>query len=155
MNPHEIARIERHFHLSLPEGYVRVIGGSTARRLGAMALETDASRLKEANEGHRRDCPWGFEWRSSFWWIGEDGAGGFYFIDTAEGSSTVYYFDCESSPLRFKDRSLFSPSEIDRHVASEEEMESEMLRRDEAMTSRVSRRRWWQFWLPKAWPPTG
>lgn len=154
MNTQDIAVLEEQFKITLPEDYASVVTGEVAAQLSAMALEVDPAILREANENHRKDCPWGFAWRDSFWWIGEDGAGGFYFIDTEEKTSTVYYFDHESSPLTFDDREPFYPSDIGNHVSDEVEIEAEMKVHDRRMALRVAERKWWQFWVPKVWPPT-
>ena len=154
MNFQDIAALEEKFGVKLPRDYIRVITGEVAQNLAAVALEINPAIVGEANEAHRQDCPWDFEWDPSFWWIGEDNAGGFYFLDTAEDTSTVYYFDHESSPISFRDRDPFFPSDIGNHVSDEVEAEAYREKHDNLMLQRVADRRWWQFWIPITWPPT-
>jgi len=153
MTPEDIANLQRDFGLSFPEDYIRAVTGEVAQSLKAYSLEVAESEVREANSNFRKECPWDFAWEKHFWWIGEDGAGGFYFIDTMESPCRVYYFDHESSPLDFTDRSEFYPSDIGNHLSDAIELEAEGNAYDERMKDGVQQRKWWQFWIPRSRPP--
>lgn len=116
-------------------------------------LMNSESHLRENNTAFRNQDRWGFRWEDRFWWIGGDGAGGVYFINTEEETSDVYYCDHEDPAKDFDDGDRLFSSDIGSHLSDIVELEQEMERHDAQMKVSVANRRWWQFWIPRSWPP--
>ena len=151
MTAHEAKILQREFNLSFPEDYLTIITGVVARDINSEALVVSVEDLRESNLAFRAEDQWGFRWESRFWWIGGDGAGGFYFINTEEITSEVYYCDHEDSPADFADRKRLYSSDIGNHVSDQVEMEAETQSYNEKMRAKVASRRWWQVWIPRTW----
>ena len=116
-------------------------------------LDTSAASLRKSNEGCREEDPWEFPWKPNYWCIGGDGAGGFYFIDTDQDDSTVYFCDHEDMPTSIEDLDRISVTTFQEFVDDVQRLEEDLEKWDEEMKESVANRKWWQFWIPRQWPP--
>ena len=153
MTREQTSILEREFSVILPADYVSAVTDSYPFAEPSYQLETDFESLRRDNLGSREDHPWGFPWSDDYWMIGDDGAGGFYFINTADGSTTVYYCDHEDMPSSIDDTDHIHVSSFSDFIAEGIEMDEWAAEQDRKMNEKVASRRWWQFWVPKTWPP--
>jgi hypothetical protein len=153
MNQDEAFSLEAQFGIQFPPEYRRAVTDACPFRGPTEELDTDAESLRKTNEGFRGTEPWGFPWKLHYWCIGGDGAGGFYFIDTKEHPISVYYCDHEDMPTSIEDTDHIHVATFEEFVREVQEGEDEMEKWDAHMRERVASRRWWQFWIPKQWPP--
>ena len=145
--------LERKFSVVLPADYVSAVTESYPFAEQSHQLDTDFESLRRDNLGSREDNRGGFPWRDSYWMIGDDGSGGFYFINTTDSATTVYYCDHEDMPTSIEDTDRIHVSSLSDFIAEGIEMEEWAAEQNRKMTEKVASRRWWQFWIPKAWPP--
>lgn len=153
MNQDEASQLEAEFAVSFPAAYRAAITDAYPFSAATEELNTDAESLRTLNQGCRRQAPWGFPWKPNYWCIGGDGAGGFYFVDTQESESTVYYCDHEDMPASIEDLDHISVNSFQGFIDDVKQLEKDSAQWDAHMKERVKFRRWWQFWIPKQWPP--
>ena len=149
---HEEARqLEDEFKILLPARY-----RNAARfdpHCGPMEeFATSAEDLRISNLGCRERNPWGFQWEDRFWWIGGDGSGGLYFIDTSDADVIVYYLDHEMPARSIEDREELVPQPLYDFLNDTVGGEKAEAASDRIMQTRVAARKWWQFWIPREWP---
>ncbi|MGI9242270.1 MAG: hypothetical protein ACR2RV_15840 [Verrucomicrobiales bacterium] len=149
----EAAALEAEFGVAFPPAYLDAITVGYPLSVPTEGLDTDAVRLSRANQECRDEDPWGFPWEANYWRVGGDGAGGFYFIDTQEDRATVYFCDHEDIPSSIGDLQRISVTPFDEFIGDLEQLEKDMEKWDEEMREAVANRKWWQFWIPRQWPP--
>ena len=59
------------------------------------ALVCDRDRIIHGNVELRREGFYGRDWPERLLWVGDDWGGGAYFVDVAESSPAVYWYDWE------------------------------------------------------------
>ena len=153
MTQDEVSQLEREFEITFPEAYRDAVTEAYPFSSATEQLDTDVESLRTSNRGCRKEDPWGFPWKLNYWCFGGDGAGGFYFIDTKQSDSTVYFCDHEDIPTSIKDLDHISVISFQEFVADVNQLEKDMAKWDKEMKQRVTCRKWWQFWIPKQWPP--
>jgi len=145
--------LEAEFKVIFPVAYRSAVTDAYPFAAATEELDTDAASLRRSNQGCRTEDPWGFPWKQNYWCIGGDGAGGFYFIDTQQSDSTVYYCDHEDMPTSIEDIEHISVTSFQEFIDDIKQLEQDMARWDEEMRERVANRKWWQFWIPRQCPP--
>ena len=153
MTQDEASQLEAEFEITFPAAYRGAVTNGYPFCAATEELDTDAESLRLSNQGCRESDPWGFPWRKNYWCIGGDGAGGFYFIDTQQGDSTVYYCDHEDMPTAIDDIDRISVISFQEFIGEVRQLEKDMAKWDEEMKERVANRKWWQVWIPRQWPP--
>lgn len=153
MKDEAIEMMEEVTGVRLPEGYRRLLADEADRVGSDGEVTRDAAVLVRMNQEFREDCPYGFRWEDGFWWMGDDGAGGFYFIDLRGGGSRVYYVDHENAAESIDDEARISAWDFEAFVAEVRENDERTARMDAEIRAMVAGRKWWQFWIPKEWPP--
>ena len=153
MTRDEASQLEAEFGIAFPRLYRDAITDTYPFSESTEELDTDAGSLRRSNQGCRKENPWGFPWRTNYWCIGGDGAGGFYFIDTHQDDSTVYYCDHEDMPSSIEDVDHISITPFPEFVDDVQQLERDMEKWEEDMKVRVANRKWWQIWIPRQWPP--
>jgi hypothetical protein len=153
MTRDEASQLEAEFGIVFPQVYREAITDSYPFSEATEELDTDAGSLRQSNQECRRENPWGFPWRTTYWCIGGDGAGGFYFIDTKQDDSTVYYCDHEDMPSSIEDVDHISITPFSEFIEEVKQLEKDMVKWEEEMKTKVANRKWWQFWIPRQWPP--
>ena len=151
MNHDEAAELEREFGVVFPAAY-RVAITRVSPQIDSEAFVTSAESLRYLNRGYRDNDPLRFPWKPHYWCIGEDGAGGFYFINTNESDSKVFYCDHEDVPSSIDDTDRMAKRSFEDYLQDIEQQEKEYHEWNTAMTNRTRNRRWWQFWVPRDWP---
>src|SRR5690606_10653987 len=115
-------------------------------------LTADFQTLRREDETALIPRSWGLPWTENLWWVGEDGAGGFFFIDCAESPTRIYHWDHADAAVDCADRESMSPRSVLEAVEDIRQAD----RDDEAWRQhrleQIANRRWWQFWIPKR-PP--
>ena len=153
MTRDEASKLEQDFGVTFPAVYRDAITDAYPFSDATEELDIDAESLRQSNEGCRKEDPWGFPWRPHYWCIGGDGAGGFYFINTQQNDAAVYYCDHEDPPKSIDDRDRISVTSFDEFIDDLRRQEKDMEGWEEEMKERVANRKWWQFWIPRQWPP--
>ncbi len=148
MKHDEATQLESDFAVTFPAAYREAITGLQISA-DSEELDTDAESLRISNEGCRREAPWGFSWKPHYWLIGADGAGGFYFLDTLEDDSTVYYCDHEDMPESITDLDRLRVIAFQDFVERIQRSEVEFRDWDRQIRDRAQNRQWWQFWIPR------
>ena len=149
MTQDEASQLEAEFGVTFPSAYRDAVTDAYPFSAPTEELDTDAESLRTSNQGCRKEGPWGFPWKQNYWCIGGDGAGGFYFIDTQQSDSTVYFCDHEDMPTSIEDLDHISVTSFQEFVDDVNQLEKDMAKWDEEMKARVTQRKWWQFWIPK------
>lgn len=153
MTRDEASQLEAEFEVTFPVAYRDAVTDAYPFGAATEELDTDPESLRTSNQGCRKEDPWGFPWKQNYWCIGGDRAGGFYFIDTRQSDSTVYYCDHEDMPASIEDLDHISVTSFQEFIDDVNQLEKDMAKWDEEMKERVAHRKWWQFWIPKQWPP--
>ncbi len=153
MNRDEATKLEIDFGVTFPVAYREAITDGYPFADTVEELDADAESLRSSNKGCRNDAPWGFPWKLQYWCIGGDGAGGFYFIDTLQDDSTVYYCDHEDMPDSINDPDRISGISFQEFIENVRQLEEDFENWERQMCERVANRKWWQFWVPREWPP--
>lgn len=153
MNQTAAATLESEFGISFPTAYRQAVTDCYPFTEEAEELDLDPNRLRASNAECRTTPPWGFPWQSDYWRIGGDGAGGFYFIDTSKDDSTVYYCDHEDMPESMDDAERLHVTPFAEFIEEVREAANKLARWEEQMKIKVAKRKWWQFWIPRQWPP--
>ena len=150
----EISELERIFTLELPEDYKAALLDDPLDG-ESEGFVSDFSYLKETNDGLRSDpLFWGVEWFPRYWCIGQDGAGGIYFINSEEIESNVYYFDHEDTPKHLQDYEMLSPRSFKEHIDELIQIEIDFEQDKYDLIEKIKNRRWWQIWIlvkPPKW----
>lgn len=152
MNHDDALQLEAEFEVKFPVAYRGAVTDAYPFGDVTEELDTDAESLRRSNHGCRKEDPWGFAWKKNYWCIGGDGAGGFYFIDTQQSDSTVYYCDHEGMPTSIEDVDHIIVSSFQEFIDDIKQLEQDIAKWDEEMKERVTSRKWWQFWIPRQWP---
>ena len=153
MNQDDTASLESEFGIHFPSAYRHAVTDSYPFTDETEEFDTDPTSLRTSNAECRSTSPWGFPWKPEYWCIGGDGAGGFYFIDTSKDDSTVYYCDHEDMPESMDDEERLSVTPFPEFIQEVLDGKEHMKQWREEMKNRVASRRWWQFWIPRQWPP--
>jgi hypothetical protein len=153
MNQDNAATLESEFGIHFPSAYRHAITYSYPFTDETEELNRDPTCLRSSNAEFRSTPPWGFPWRPEYWCIGDDGTGGFYFIDTSKDDSTVYYCDHEDMPDPIDDVEQLYATPFAEFIQKVLDSNEHMKQWEEEMKDRVARRRWWQFWIPRQWLP--
>ncbi len=153
MTNDEASMLEREFGVVFPDAYRRAIIDSYPFNDATEELDTDAGSLRALNVGYRRENPWGFPWQAQFWSIGGDGAGGFYFIDTRQRDSTIYYCDHEDMPESFDDHDRLYVRSFPEFIDDIQQLEKKMEKWESERKEQIANRKWWQFWISRQCPP--
>ena len=153
MTSDEANQLEREFNIIFPAWYRAAVTDHFPFEQPGEEFTNVVEDLRISNQGCRKSDPWGFKWQDHFWWIGDDGSGGFYFIDTSESDSTIYSFDHEAPARSMNDREKLVPQTFDDFVNEVLSAEEDFARWEIAMRAKVAARKWWQIWIPREWPP--
>jgi|GEM_PF-3558265 len=153
MTQDEASQLEADFGVTFPAAYRDAVKNAYPFTDATEELDTDAESLRKSNKRCREEDPWGFPWKPHYWCIGGDGAGGFYFINTQQDDSTVYFCDHEDMAASIEDLDHISVMSFSEFVAYIQQLEKDVEKWDEEMQERVANRKWWQFWIPRQWPP--
>jgi len=153
MNQDEAATLESKFGIHFPSAYRHAVTDSYPFTDETEELDTNPTSLRTSNAEYRLTPPWGFPWKLEYWCIGGDGAGGFYFIDTSKDDSTVYYCDHEDMPESMDDTDRLHTTPFTEFVDYVRDLAKKLEQWNEQMKTKVAKRMWWQFWIPRQWPP--
>jgi len=153
MHHDEATKLERDFGVTFPTEYRDAITDRYPFADETVELDDDAESLRTSNEQCRGEAPWGFPWEPHYWCIGGDGAGGFYFVNTLQDEATVYYCDHEDMPESIIDLDRIGVHSFREFVEDIKQREKDVAAWERERRERVENRRWWQFWIPRRWPP--
>ena len=153
MTHDEAAALQNDYGLKFPAAYLRAITDSYPFTEPKEELWDEPHLLRESNDYFRKEKPWGFAWEPHFWKIGGDGGGGFYFINSRETANDVYYVDHEAPARNIEDSENLSVTSFQEFIGEVFELEKEMQKFESEMTQSAANRKWWQFWIPRQWPP--
>ena len=148
MTQDEVLQLEREFEITFPDAYRDAVTESYPFDFATEHLDTDVESLRTLNRGCRKEDPWGFPWKLNYWCFGGNGSGGFYFIDTKQSDSTVYFYFFTS----IEDLDHISVTSFQEFIADVNQLEKDMAEWVEAKKQLVTDRKWWQLWIPKEWP---
>jgi hypothetical protein len=146
-----ITELEQRFHVALPAPYRAALIESAAK-FASEEFCTNADDLAISNDGCRKNGVWGLPWPNNFWWVGDDGCGGLYFINCDEPDGHVYYFDHEDAPNSFDEIEKLKFKSLAAFLVSIEEGERQFENDCEVLLEKIRNRKWWQFWVPRT-PP--
>jgi len=149
----EATDLESEFGVRFPRGYRKAVTDGYPFSIPSEELSDDAESLRIFNTDCREEDPWGFPWRPDYWMTGGDGLGGFYFIDTREPDSRVFYCDHENMPSSMEDTERIAVLPFSEFLDEIAAVQEEMALWENDWQQRVANRRWWQFWIPRQWPP--
>ena len=153
MTHNEVILLEAEFGVHFPSSYRRALTDLHPFTSPTRELDSDPVSLKLSNTAFRKTAPYGFPWQPAYWCIGDDGAGGFYFVNTSQDDSTVFYCDHEDMPESMDDEERLGVRPFAEFIQEVLYRKEQMRQWEEEMKSRVANRRWWQFWIPRQWPP--
>ncbi len=152
MSLKELEQLEAEFKLTLPKEYKKALLQPFISK-NNLEFELDLAELRRNNLEFRDTDPWEFPWSDQFWWIGADGAGGFYFIDCKHSECEVLYFDHEAPAENIQDREQLHPQSLEDFFTYLKESELEAERYKENLLNKINNRKWWQIWIPRKLPP--
>jgi hypothetical protein len=145
--------LEKDFALTFPAAYRNAVTDAYPFSRPTEELDTEATALRTSNRECRQTAPWGFLWKPHYWRIGGDGAGGFYFIDSQNDDSTVYFCDHEDMPASIEDLEHIDVTPFPEFIENVRQLEKDVEKREQDLKERVANRKWWELWVPRQWPP--
>jgi len=97
MSEDEVNVLESELHLTVPDFLRRWLIDNPFRNFPEQTrcLVCNRDRLISENVELRREGYYGRNWPENLLWIGDDWAGGAYFVDVTEKSAAVYWYDWE------------------------------------------------------------
>lgn len=153
VSPEQVAELESRFSRTFPVDYRAFLIDYPFAK-DQRELTANPQTLAAENQPPQSALAYGLKWSDRLWWVGDDGCGGFYFIDCAEEPTRIYYWDHESGPPDLEEREDLSPRSIEEAVADIRQLIADLAENRQRRLHQIANRRWWQFWVPKR-PPTG
>jgi hypothetical protein len=117
MDEGAIAELEARIGLKFPTGYRNALLSCGIDPSSEEFCRIPAELIR-SNDGLREFAPPELGWSGNHWWIGDDGSGGFHFLDLTDPESTVLYYDHEVPPEHPNDRERLKPQTLDAFLAS-------------------------------------
>jgi hypothetical protein len=143
MNASDFSTIETRLQLVLPSWYKTTLASYPFPK-EEPELFGSAEEVIRHNEGLRKEGWFDFPWPPSFFALGEDGCGNFYFAHLANDDRRIYIADHDGGPeprVESLDEMLSSAS-LDDHIRETFEIQQKLASHALAQP----RRKWWQFW---------
>lgn len=148
MHANDLAHLEAELGIRLHEDYRKLLLEYPFKE-DVWELMDDPTALLEENISLREADRWGFRWEEYFFWIGNDGLGGFYFLNCRDAHCTVYYLDHGTPAKTIDNHDLLVPCPLREFVDDCKKGEAEFERYEAERQQRMESRQWWQFWIPK------
>lgn len=162
MTPEQVSNLEQMFDVHFPDAYRSALIDCPLRP-DSEEFVSNYDDVVESNKAFRAEDVWQFPWLDHLWWIGGDGAGGFYFISCLDADCVVYYFDHENCAKSFADRDRLSSCTLAEYIETEmedekefreyeEQLIAERAHKRERLEEQIANRKFWQFWIPQKLP---
>jgi len=149
MNPSEFSNIERSLGIELPQSYKSLLASypiGVSEDIKSHGLFADPNRVIQENIALRTEGWFRIDWPVSYFVIGDDGCGDYYFMVIGKDEK-VYFADheCGSHPVDAVEECLSSDS-LSKHFSRELELERDYVEYERAKRERHQNRKWWEIW---------
>jgi hypothetical protein len=121
MTPDDIRMLESELRLLVPVFLCEWLVENPFRNFPHQqrSLVCHRDRLIHQNVELRREGYYGRKWPENLLWIGDDWSGGAYFVNLADSSPAVYWYDWEEGTgdtVKPENSERYSPAEFIRHI---------------------------------------